>query len=181
MKNKVNLLEYLHQLLSEIYLDIRLYKIAANNERQLQIRNFYEKLVVQKKAMGERTNQEIKYLYQEINLEGESPEILNVKNGNNTVLPVIDFKGDSIKRFYRRENQNIAYYDLLLSKINQGEIREMLLSQKFTCQLIINEIKTWQIEFSEKNNKQRDIFPIEQLYRLSSTMKRNKRIEKLSN
>ncbi|MCM4158594.1 hypothetical protein FHG64_13490 [Antarcticibacterium flavum] len=136
-------IEHLYRILAKNYQDGRVYKNAAENSRKLHHKNFFQKLALQKKSFCKRIKKEIEKLQQEIHFLGEeAPVRNNWKDKNSPILPVFRSELDGlIKECYRREKQNVGMYNNMLSKISMGQIREMLLFQKHSLQLIINEIE----------------------------------------
>ncbi|UJH91057.1 hypothetical protein LZ575_20735 [Antarcticibacterium sp. 1MA-6-2] len=65
-------------------------------------------------------------------------------------------KDGLIKECYRREKQNIGFYNSLLSRISMGQIREMLLFQKHSMQLILNEIESMGLKLYQDLEEEMD-------------------------
>lgn len=154
MGYRENAIELLYKILAKNYLDGRVYKNAAENCRKLHHRNFFRKLALQKKAFGKRIKREIENLQEEIAvMGGEVPVRNNWKDKNSPILPVFRSERDGlIKECYRREKQNLGMYNNMLSKISLGRIREMLLFQKHSLQLILNEIEALGLRIYEGND-----------------------------
>lgn len=162
MGYRENTIELLYKILAKCYLDGRVYKNAAENTRKLHHKNFFRKLALQKKSFCKRIKQEINNLQQEILLiGGEAPVRNNWKDKNSPILPVFRSERDGlIKECYRREKQNLGMYNNMLSKISLGKIREMLLYQKHTLQLILNEIDALGLRIYEGNDDENKKFDL---------------------
>ncbi len=162
MGYREKIIELLYKILIKTYLDGRVYKNAAENSRKLHHKNFFRKLALQKKSFCKRIKGEIEKLQQEISLMGGEPPVRkNWKDKNSPILPVFRSERDGlIKECYRREKQNVGMYNNMLSKISLGRIREMLLFQKHSLQLILNEIEALGLriyENGEDENKNFDL------------------------
>ncbi len=155
-------IEHLYKILAKNYLDGRVYKNAAENSRKLHHKNFFRKLAGQKKSFCKRIKKEIENLQQDIHLlGGEAPVRNNWKDKNSPILPVFRSERDGlIKECYRREKQNVGMYNNMLSKISIGQVREMLLFQKHSLQLIINEIEALGLRIYEGDNDENKNFDL---------------------
>lgn len=155
-------IELLYRILAKNYLDGRVYKNAAENSRKLHHKNFFRKLAMQKKSFCKRIKGEIEKLQHEISLMGgEAPVRNNWKDKNSPILPVFRSERDGlIKECYRREKQNVGMYNNMLSKISLGRIREMLLFQKHSLQLILNEIEALGLRIYENSEDENTNFEL---------------------
>ncbi len=142
----------LYSILEKNYRDFRIYSNASKHCKRLLFRNFLLKVAHQKKSFSKRIEQEIESLENQNNIKGEGKTNLRRewKNIPGPVLPVFRIEKDGIiKECYRRERQNIGLYQNLLSRISLGEIREMLLFQKHSIQLTLQEIEGFGLNIYE--------------------------------
>lgn len=133
-------------------MDGRVYNIAGEKCKRLLFKNFFRKLSHQKGCFCKRIRYEIQVLEKEISLLGGEVKTLEEKRReiNMSVLPVIRIEREGlIKDCYRREKKNIEMFNNLLSRISSGNIREMLLFQKHSVQLILNEIESMGMRISD--------------------------------
>lgn len=147
-----DILELLYKILSKTYMEERLYNIAGERCKRLLFKNFFKKLSHQKRCFFKRIKYEIQVLENEIRILGEDIKPFEEKWREITVnvLPVIRMEREGlIKDCYRREKKNIEMFNNLMSRINSGNIREMLLFQKHSVQLILNEIESMGMRISE--------------------------------
>lgn len=145
MLYRKEILDMLYKILSRNYFDGRLYINASERCQRLLFKNFFRKLSHQKRCFCKRIKYEIQILERELLFNGEefTPLEDKWKELNTAVLPVIRVEREGlIKDCYRREKQNLLVYNNLLGRISMGNIREMLLFQKHSIQLILNEIES---------------------------------------
>lgn len=107
-----------------------------------------------KRAFCKRIKYEIEVLENEVISMGG--EILNNsawKDSTSPILPLFRPEKDGlIKDSYRREKQNIGMYNYLLTRINIGEIREMLLYQRHSLRQILQEIESLGLHIYEEQD-----------------------------
>lgn len=157
MRHREEILDHLYEILSRNYFDGKIYSHAAESCKRLSFKNFFRKLSHQKKTFCKRIKYEIQVLQHEIVLMGG--ELSSVKrkwkDHELSILPVFRHERDGlIKECYRREKESIELYKKLLSKISLGHLREMLLFQKHSVQLILNEIETMGLKaYDERENE----------------------------
>lgn len=137
--------ELLYNLLIANLRDGRYYSQAGESSKRLLYKNFFKKLAHQKRSFCRRIKYEIEVLQKEIEAMGGIKihrEIDSIPEVKVSALPVFRTEKDGlIKDCYRREKDKIHLYNTLLSRICVGQIREMLLFQKHSVQLILNEIE----------------------------------------
>lgn len=149
----------LYSILEKNYHDYRIYYNASKHCKRLLFRNFFVKVAHQKKSFCKRIKLEIEFLENQSNREGQGKLISqrDWKNDEGPILPVFRIEKDGlIKECYRRERQNIGFYQNLLSKISLGGIREMLLFQKHSIQLILQEIEDFGLNIYEDLEAEND-------------------------
>lgn len=152
MGYRENILELLYRHLDKIFIDNKVYQHAAECSKKILFKNFFRKLAHQKKSFHKRTSHEIYILENELEIMGTSfkrkePEPLGKAVG---ILPAFRTEKDGfLKECFRREKRNLEQYNYLLSKICKGSIREMLLFQKHSVQLILEEMKSMGIRIYE--------------------------------
>ncbi len=155
MRYRKDIIEYLYMILAKNIHDGKIYQNASERCKKLLFKNFFRKLSHQKRSFCKRIKYEISVLEDEVRLMGG--EINEIKRGpyehNPPVLPVFRLEKDGlIKECYRREKENLSLYNTMLSKICVGQIREMLLFQKHSVKLILNEIDSMGLKvYDEKN------------------------------
>lgn len=144
-------IELLYKVLAKNFLDARVYINAAENSKKLLFKNFFRKLAHQKKAFCKRIQYEIEVMQEELSMMGvENTPHTKWKDTHSTILPVFRTERDGlIKECYRREKQNIGLYNNMLSRISVGQVREMLLFQRHSLQLIVNEIESMGLKIYE--------------------------------
>lgn len=121
----------LYSILEKNYLDFRIYSSASKHSKRLIFRNFFNKVAHQKWSFCKRIKQEIEILENEKGTMCQRSSKPYWENIGGSVLPVFRVEKDGIiKECYRREKQNIGFYQNLLTRISLGNIREMLLFQK---------------------------------------------------
>lgn len=155
MGSREDILKQLYKILSKNYSEGKLYQNSAENCKRLLFKNFFRKLSHQKRSFCRRIKYEIQVLENEIELLGGEPVVKREdwKTSGDKILPVFRAEKDGlIKECYRRERENIAIYNSLLSRICVGQIREMLLFQKHSVQLILNEIESMGLKVYEEKN-----------------------------
>lgn len=152
MGYREKILELLYRKSDKIVVDLEVYKNAAEGSKRLLFKNFFGKLAHQKKSFLKRAKQEIEILENELKLMGvdfDRKEVGNLEKPIN-ILPVFRTEKDGlIKECYRREKRNYEQYNYLLSKISKGSIREMLLFQKHSVGMILEEIESLGIRIYE--------------------------------
>ncbi len=144
MRHLETTISLLYSILEKNYRDFRIYSNASKHCKRLLFRNFLMKVSHQKKSFCKRIKLEIEFLENQKKIQGNEKIISKgeLKDIRDPVLPVFRIEKDGIiKECYRRERQNIGLYQNLLSKISLGGIREMLLFQKHSIQLILQEIE----------------------------------------
>lgn len=156
MGYREDILQHLYKILTKNYGEGKLYQSSAENCKRLLFKNFFRKLSHQKRSFCRRIKYEIQVLENEIRLLGGEPStnIEDWKFKGEPILPVFRTEKDGlIKECYRREMENISLYNNLLSRICVGQIREMLLFQKHSIQLILNEIESMGLKVYEERNE----------------------------
>lgn len=155
MRSRKEIIENLYMILAKSIYDGRIYQNASERCKRLLFKNFFRKLSHQKRSFCKRIKYEISVLEDEVlSMGGELKNRENTANDTKpTVLPVFRLEKDGlIKECYRREKENLIIYNSLLSKICIGQIREMLLFQKHSVTLILNEIESMGLKvYDEKN------------------------------
>lgn len=148
MDYRENIRKHLLQILDKNFEDGSTYSIAAENSKRLLFKNFFRKLSHQKRSFCKRIKYEIEVVENEIIMVGrESDALRKWKSPQISGLPVFRVESNGlIAECYRREKKNIEMYNTLLSKISSGQIREMLLFQKHSVQLILQEIESMGIK-----------------------------------
>lgn len=148
----------LYKVLAKNFLDGRVYISAAESSKRLLFKNFFRKLAHQKRTFCKRIKYEIEVLENEILLMGgEIQTYPDWEDHHSPILPVFRAEKDGlIKECYRREKQNIEFYINLLSRISIGQIREMLLFQKHSIQLILNEIEAMGLKLYDGREEEMD-------------------------
>lgn len=161
-------IEHLLKLMSRNYLDGKLYLYTAENCKRLFANNIFKKLAHQKRSFYQKIKEEILVLYDEIILLGgnKNNPVENLKLEEPQILPVFrKEQGGLIKECYRREKQTLGMYNNVLTKVNIGTIREMLLFQKHSIQMILFEIESMGFkifeEFESDKNEPGKKFEIE--------------------
>ena len=161
MRHLETTISLLYSILEKNYRDFRIYSNASKHCKRLLFRNFLMKVSHQKKSFCKRIKQEIESLERQKNMKTDPKNITGRewKNIPGSVLPVFRTEKDGIiKECYRREKQNIGLYQNLLSRISLGNIREMLLFQKHSIQLILQEIEGFGLniyqDLEEENNEE---------------------------
>ncbi|MFO8148262.1 MAG: hypothetical protein ACQEWG_05775 [Bacteroidota bacterium] len=162
MRHLEKTISLLYSILEKNYRDYRIYSNASNHCKRLIFRNFFLKVAHQKKSFCKRIKKEIEFLENQnaIMGQGKITSKRDWKNVEGPILPVFRIEKDGIiKECYHREKQNIGLYQNLLSKISLGDIREMLLFQKHSIQLIVQEIEGFGLNIyrdieAENNNEE---------------------------
>lgn len=152
MRHLEKTISLLYSILEKNYRDYRIYSNNSKHCKRLLFRNFFFKIADQKKSFCKRIKKEIEFLENQENLAGQRKVISKRKLEaiQGPILPVFQIEKDGmIKECYRRERQNIGLYQNLLSKISLGNIREMLLFQKHSIQLAIQEIEGFGLNIYE--------------------------------
>ncbi len=152
MRHLEKTISLLYSILERNYRDFQIYSNASRHCKRLIFRNLLGKVAHQKKSFCKRIKLEIDFLENQNNIEGHRKNISkrDWKNIEGPILPVFRIEKDGIiKECYRREKQNIGLYQNLLSKISLGGIREMLLFQKHSIQLILQEIEGFGLNIYE--------------------------------
>lgn len=155
MRYRKDIIEHLYMILAKNIHDGKIYQNASERCKRLLYKNFFRKLSHQKRSFCKRIKYEISVLEEEVLAMGG--ELNNRENKHYeikpTVLPVFRLEKDGLmKECYRREKENLTLYNTLLSKICVGQIREMLLFQKHSVKLILNEIESMGLKvYDEKN------------------------------
>lgn len=155
MRYRKDIIEHLYMILAKNIHDGKIYQNASERCKRLLFKNFFRKLSHQKRSFCKRIKYEISVLEDEVlSMGGELKERENFHYEiKPQVLPVFRLEKDGlIKECYRREKENLVLYNTLLSKICVGQIREMLLFQKHSVKLILNEIESMGLKvYDEKN------------------------------
>lgn len=154
MRYRKDIIEYLYMILAKNIHDGKTYQNASERCKRLLFKNFFRKLSHQKRSFCKRIKYEITVLEDEVlAMGGKLNERHRAYGDNPTILPVFRLEKDGlIKECYRREKENLVLYNTLLSKICIGQIREMLLFQKHSVKLILNEIESMGLKvYDEKN------------------------------
>lgn len=146
-------IQLLYSILEKNYQDGRIYSTASERCKRLFHKNFFSKLALKKRAFCKRIKYEIEVLENEIlSMGGEIKSNSNWKESVAPILPVFRAEKEGlIKDSYRREKQNIGMYNHLLTRINIGEIREMLLYQRHALRQIIQEIESFGLKIYEEH------------------------------
>ncbi|MFO7720555.1 MAG: hypothetical protein R6W85_08980 [Gillisia sp.] len=160
MRHLEKTVSLLYSILEKNYHDYRIYSNASKHCKRLIFRNFFTKVAHQKKSFCKRIKLEIEFLENQNATIGQKKfhSKGDWKNIEGPILPVFRIEKDGvIKESYRREKQNVGLYQNLLSIISLGNIREMLLYQKHSIQLILQEIEGFGLniyeDFEADNNK----------------------------
>jgi len=155
MGNREEILTQLYKILEKNSNDARIYYRLADNCKRSFLKNFFKKLSHQKRIFCRRIKYEIQELEKELELLEENPQIqLNIPSRAIPGLP--SFRSDIIGLItycYKRERQYLELYKNLLTKIHMGNIREMLLYQKHSVQLALNEMKNFEIKIRNGKNE----------------------------
>lgn len=148
----------LYKVLAKNFLDGRVYISASESSKRLLFKNFFRKLAHQKRTFCKRIKYEIEVLENEILAMGGKIKVYpDWEDHHSPILPVFRVEKDGlIKECYRREKQNIGFYNNLLSRISLGQIREMLLFQKHSMQLILNEIESMGLKIFHDQEEEMD-------------------------
>lgn len=144
MGYREEILKQLYKVLEYNSVDARMYFRFADKCKPTSLKYFFKKLSLQKRLFCRRISYEIRELEREIELISEKSIYHKEVTIPKSFSEVISIKKDGaglIKYCYNREQQYIELYKSLISQTHFGSIREMLLSQKFYIQLILNEIK----------------------------------------
>lgn len=156
MGYRENIIDHLSKLMAKNYLDGRLYINAAESYKRLFTKNLFRKLAHQKRTFYKKIKYEIQVLEYEILLLGGKKRKIdeNFKLIEPPILPVFRTEHEGlIKECYRREKQTLGMHNNLLSKISIGKIREMLLFQKHSIQMILHDIESLGFKiYEEKDN-----------------------------
>lgn len=157
LEKTINLL---YLVLEKNYRDYRIYSNNSKHCKRLLFRNFFIKIARQKESFCRRIKLEIEFLENQNDIKSRRDILYkrDWKNNQGPILPAFRIEKDGmIKECYRRERQNIGLYQNLLSQISLGSIREMLLFQKHSIQLILQEIEGFGLNIYEdveaENNK----------------------------
>lgn len=155
MRYRKDIIEHLYMILAKTIQDGKTYQNASERCKRLLFKNFFKKLSHQKRSFCKRIKYEISVLEDEVlAMGGELTQRISTQYEiKPTILPVFRLEKDGlIKECYRREKENLVLYNTLLSKICVGQIREMLLFQKHSVKLILNEIESMGLKvYDEKN------------------------------
>lgn len=148
-------IQLLYTILEKNHQDGKLYYTASQRCKRLYYKSFFRKLAVEKRSFCKRIKYEIEVLENEIiSMGGEISTNFNRKEAGVIVLPVFRTEKDGlIKECYRREKQNISMYNYLLTRINIGEIREMLLYQRHSLRQIYREIESLGLKICDDPNE----------------------------
>lgn len=160
MRYPKDIVGQLYMILTKTSEDDKIYLHASERCKRLLYKNFFRKLSHQKRSFCKRIKYEISFLENEIVKMGGVLNDRSVETQKvDPVLPVIRFEKDGlIKDCYRGEKLNIGLYNTLLSKISMGQIREMLLFQKHSIQLILNEIESMGLKVYDEENENKPNF-----------------------
>lgn len=161
MRHRTEIVGLLYKILAKTYFDSRIYRLSAENCKRLLFKNFFRKLSHQKLSFFKRNKYEIQVLEKEISsMGGQLKQSIEEwkEEATSPILPVFRTeKNGLIKDCYRREKENLELYNNLLSRISVGQIREALLFQKHSVQLILNEIETMGLRvFDEKSEGEKN-------------------------
>lgn len=153
-------IQLLFTILEKNHQDGKIYSSASERCKRLYYKSFFRKIALEKRTFCKRIKYEIEVLENEIiSMGGEINTKTNRKESTALILPVFRTEKDGlIKECYRREKQNIQLYNQLLTRINMGEIREMLLFQRHSLRQIYQEIESLGLkihdDYEEKNSKE---------------------------
>lgn len=143
MEKREQILKQLYKILENNKTDARIYYRLADNCKRPALKFFFKKLSLQKRIYCRRIRYEIRELEREMEiLFGNSKPLEDIQKREITVLPSKERDGIGLINYcYKRENHYLELYENLLSRTYLGNIREMLLSQKHSIHLILNEIR----------------------------------------
>ena len=150
MGYREKILELLYKKAEKVVTDLQVYQKAAETSKRQMLKNFFGKLAHQKKSFLKRIKQEIAALENELEIMGVEFRRKNVGDTGKKAptLSVFELEKEGtikekfIKECYSREKRNYEQYNFLLSKISKGSIREMLLFQKHSVGLLLEEVKS---------------------------------------
>lgn len=146
MENREKILTQLYIILEKNKADARIYYRLADKCKRAFLKNFFKKISYQKRIYCRRISYEIREL--ETALTNKVGFDLHSQLSNpGTFHGFPSLKTDTngfLKYCYKKEQEYFTLYKSLLSITHLGDIREMLINQKHSAQLVLNEIKTMQ-------------------------------------
>lgn len=156
MGYRKKVIQLLYAILEKNYQDGRIYSTASERCKRLFYKNFFRNLALKKRSFCKRIKYEIEVLENEIvSMGGEINNNSNWKESAAPVLPLFRPEKDGIiKDCYRHEKQNIGMYNLLLTRICIGEIREMLLYQRHALRQILQEIESLGLKIYDDHDEE---------------------------
>ena len=145
MRYRKEILNQLYKVLENNTTDARIYFRLADNCKRSSLRYFFKKLSLQKRLFCRRIGYEIRELEKEIEYVNGNTVFQKENIAKKSIHEISLLSADMIGLItycYKREQEYLELYKTLLSQTNLGSIREMLLSQKHSVQLILNEINS---------------------------------------
>ncbi len=145
MAYRKEILIHLYRILEKNATDARVYFRLADKCNRSTLKCFFKKLSLQKRYFCRRIRYEIGELEKEIEIIEEKSPLKSVTFSGNTFTGSFSSQNEMrgiINYCYEREREYLEMYQILLSKTNMGNIREMLLSQKHSVKLGLNELNT---------------------------------------
>lgn len=155
MRYRKEILNQLYKILENNTTDARIYYRLADKCKRSSLKYFFKKLSLQKRLFCRRIRYEIRELEKEMDHVNDTAfhkESIAKKSFHEASLFRTDMIG-LITYCYKREQQYLELYKTLLSQTHLGNIREMLLAQKHSVQLILNEIKSLETKMFDIKNE----------------------------
>lgn len=150
------ILKQLYEVLENNTSDARIYYRLADRCNRSSLKYFFKKLSLQKRLFCRRLNYEIRELEKEMEFIGENNIFQYESSTKKSFEGIPTSRGDIsglVAYCYNQEQQYLEQYKTLLSKTYLGGIREMLLSQKHSIQLILNEIRSLETKMHNLKNE----------------------------
>ncbi|MDT0651195.1 hypothetical protein [Autumnicola edwardsiae] len=136
------------------------YQHIAYHTERLLIKSFFRKISNSKKDFAAKLQQEIERIEKTLTLQ---PAISSNISSEEKCAPLFKSsrqeRNGLIKECYRREKRNVHLYKYALAHVNEGSVREALLSQKSKTKSWLREIKCMGISIYEDSEKEHGISP----------------------
>lgn len=126
------------------------YQQIVQQADRLLLKSFFLKLSDHKKEFATKLQEEIEKLEKELAPNSQVFSKISIEKRCTPLFKTsMHERHGLIKECYRREKRNIHLYDQALSHINEGNVRELLLSQKAKTKSWLREIKCMGIRIYE--------------------------------
>lgn len=158
MGYREEILIQLYRILENNNTDARIYYRLGDKCKKASLTFFFKKLSLQKRIFCRRINYEISELEKEIQQISEVSKFEKFTISKKAFQPIPslkDYTRDLLNYCYNREQEYLELYKNLLSQTDRGNIREMLLNQKHSLLLVIDEIKALETKIYDGKNERK--------------------------